>query len=150
MDLNLRLHSQILSLRERPYVEIARLSGLNDVQIIFQEILPNLLPYLAASFVGAVSGGLLAAVGLEALGLGPQTEPTLGMTITVTAPVDIPLSANAECYRRRGTPGKFRIKKGNGRYEFDASGPLLPYQGIFVEVYRPDLDQPDYDAGPES
>ena len=75
------IRSQVLSMRERPYIEIARLSGLNDVQIIFKEILPNLLPYLAASFVGAVSSGLLAAIGLEALGLGPQTEPTLGMTI---------------------------------------------------------------------
>ena len=43
--------------------------------------MPNLLPYLAASFVGAVSGAIMAAVGLEALGLGPQNEPTLGMTI---------------------------------------------------------------------
>jgi peptide/nickel transport system permease protein len=75
------IRSQVLSMRERPYVEIARLSGLNDLQIIFAEILPNLLPYLAAGFVGAVSAGILAAVGLEALGLGPQTEPTLGMTI---------------------------------------------------------------------
>ena len=75
------IRSQVLSMRERPYVEIARLSGLNDPQIIFAEILPNLLPFLAAGFVGAVSGGILAAIGLEALGLGPQTEPTLGMTI---------------------------------------------------------------------
>ncbi len=75
------IRSQVLSMRERPSVEIARLSGLNDLQIIFAEILPNLLPYLAAGFVGAVSAGILAAVGLEALGLGPQTEPTLGMTI---------------------------------------------------------------------
>ena len=75
------IRAQILTMRERPYVEIARLSGMNDLKIIVQELLPNLLPYLAASFVGAVSGAIMAAVGLEALGLGPQTEPTLGMTI---------------------------------------------------------------------
>ncbi len=75
------VRAQVLSMRERPYVEIARLSGMNDRQIIVKELLPNLLPYLAASFVGAVAGALLAAVGLEALGLGPQSEPTLGMTI---------------------------------------------------------------------
>ncbi len=75
------IRSQVLTLRERPFVEVARLSGLNHFEIIFKELLPNLLPYLAASFVGAVSAAVLAAIGLEALGLGPQSEPTLGMTI---------------------------------------------------------------------
>ena len=75
------IRAQVLTMRERPYVEIARLSGMNDVKIIVQELLPNLLPYLAASFVGAVSAAIMASVGLEALGLGPQHEPTLGMTI---------------------------------------------------------------------
>lgn len=75
------IRSQVLTLRERAFVEVARLSGLNHIEIIFKELLPNLLPYLAASFVGAVSAAVLAAIGLEALGLGPQTEPTLGMTI---------------------------------------------------------------------
>jgi len=36
---------------------------------------------LAAGFVGAVSAAVLASIGLEALGLGPQNEPTVGMTI---------------------------------------------------------------------
>jgi peptide/nickel transport system permease protein len=75
------IRAQVLTMRERPYVEIARLSGMGDAKIIAKELFPNLLPYLAASFVGAVSAAILAAVGLEALGLGPQTDPTLGMTI---------------------------------------------------------------------
>ena len=75
------IRAQVLTLRERSYVEIARLSGMGDIKIIFKELFPNLLPYLAASYVAAVSAAILAAVGLEALGLGPQTDPTLGMTI---------------------------------------------------------------------
>jgi len=75
------IRSQVLSIRERSYVQLARFSGMNGFEIIVKEILPNLLPYLAASFVGAVSAGILASIGLEALGLGPQNEPTLGMTI---------------------------------------------------------------------
>lgn len=75
------IRSQVLTLRERPFVEMARLSGVGDFKIIVQELFPNLLPYIAASFVGAVSAAILAAVGLEALGLGPQHDPTLGMTI---------------------------------------------------------------------
>lgn len=72
------IRSQTLSLRDRTFVEMARLSGQNSLEIIFFEILPNLFSYLAAAFVGAVSTGILAAVGLEVLGLGPQLIPTVG------------------------------------------------------------------------
>lgn len=75
------IRSQVLSMRERGYVQMARLSGMNTTQIILRELLPNLLPYLAASFVAAVSSAILASIGLEALGLGPQNDPTIGMTI---------------------------------------------------------------------
>jgi peptide/nickel transport system permease protein len=75
------IRSQVLSFRERAYVQMAKLSGMNGFEIIVRELIPNLLPYLAASFVGAVAGAVLASIGLEALGLGPQNEPTIGMTI---------------------------------------------------------------------
>ena len=75
------IRAQVLSMRERDYVDVARLSGLNNFEIIVKELMPNLLPYLASSFVGAVAAAILAAIGLEALGLGPQHQPTLGMTI---------------------------------------------------------------------
>jgi len=75
------IRSQTLSLRERLFVQVAKLSGQNDFEIITLQILPNLTAYLAASFVGAVSGGILASVGLEVLGLGPQNVPTIGRTL---------------------------------------------------------------------
>jgi peptide/nickel transport system permease protein len=75
------IRSQVLSLRERGYVQMARLSGASTFDIMFKEMMPNLLPYLAASFTGNVSANILAATGLEALGLGPTRIPTLGMTI---------------------------------------------------------------------
>lgn len=75
------IRAQTLSLRERGYVQIARLNGSSGVKLIFVEVLPNLLPFIAASFVIAVSNAMLATIGLEALGLGPQKDLTLGMTI---------------------------------------------------------------------
>lgn len=75
------IRSQVLSMRNRPYVEMAKLNGMNTFQIIGRELIPNLLPFLAASFVGAVGSAVLAMIGIEALGLGPQNSPTLGMTI---------------------------------------------------------------------
>lgn len=75
------IRSQVLSIRERSYVQVARLSGANAVQVIFKEIMPNLLPYLAATFVGTVSGGVLASVGLDLLGLSELDSNTLGVTL---------------------------------------------------------------------
>ena len=75
------IRAQVLSLRERGYVEVARLSGMSGPEIIFFELMPNLLPYLAATLVNAVSAAILASIGLEVLGLGPIDAPTLGMTL---------------------------------------------------------------------
>ena len=75
------IRSQVLTLRERGYVEVARLSGMSGPEIIFFEMMPNLLPYLGATLVNAVSAAILASIGLEVLGLGPLEEPTLGMTL---------------------------------------------------------------------
>jgi peptide/nickel transport system permease protein len=75
------IRAQVLTLRERGFIQVARLSGSSTPKIILVEIMPNLLPYLAAGFVAAVSAAVLASIGLEALGLGPQNQPTLGMTI---------------------------------------------------------------------
>jgi peptide/nickel transport system permease protein len=75
------IRSQVLTLRERGYIRMARLSGANLIDVIFFEMMPNMMPYIAASFTGNVSGAILASTGLEALGLGPTRIPTLGMTI---------------------------------------------------------------------
>lgn len=75
------IRAQVLTMRERAYIQVARLSGMNNLEVIVKELMPNLLPYLAACFVGATAGAVLASIGLEALGLGPQHLPTLGMTI---------------------------------------------------------------------
>lgn len=75
------IRAQVLSMRESGYVQMARLSGASTFSIMFKEIMPNLLPYLAASWIGNAAGAILAAIGLEVLGLGPQRVPTLGGTI---------------------------------------------------------------------
>jgi peptide/nickel transport system permease protein len=76
-----QIRAQVLSIRERPFIAVARASGASELELIFGEIMPNLLPYIAASFVGATSGAMLASVGLEALGLGTNDVHTLGTMI---------------------------------------------------------------------
>lgn len=75
------VRAQVLTLKERGYVQIAKLSGMTGREVIYKELLPNLLPYLVAGLVGSISAAVLAAIGLEMLGLGPFEAPTLGMTL---------------------------------------------------------------------
>ena len=72
------IRAQVLTLRERMFVEIARMSGEKGLYIVFFELLPNLMPFLLAAFVSSLIGAILAAVGLEFLGLGPTRISTLG------------------------------------------------------------------------
>lgn len=75
------IRAQTLSVRERAYVQVAKLNGVGELELILKEVLPNLLPYIVATFVATVSWAILTTIGLEALGLGPQNEYTLGMMI---------------------------------------------------------------------
>jgi peptide/nickel transport system permease protein len=75
------IRAQVLTARERAYIDIARLSGMSRPAIIVKEVLPNLLPYIVASLVGSVSAAVLASVGLEVLGLGSFDSLTIGMTL---------------------------------------------------------------------
>jgi peptide/nickel transport system permease protein len=72
----------VLSLRSRPYVELARATKLTDREIIFEELLPNLLPYIGVGMASASVGAILALAGLEIIGLGPSDALDLGILIS--------------------------------------------------------------------
>ena len=73
--------AQVLSLRSRPYVDLARVSNLSDLEIIFQELLPNVLPYIGLGFANAALGAIFALMGLEVIGLGPSETLSLGIML---------------------------------------------------------------------
>ncbi len=72
------LRLQAKSLRNRDYVAAARVAGERTYRIILVEILPNLLPLLAAMFLSAVVLAILSEAGLSYLGLGPSGSITWG------------------------------------------------------------------------
>lgn len=74
-----RIRAQVVSLKERPYVEFARVVGLGHIEIVFREIMPNLLPYVGVGFASAIVGSMLAEAGMEMMGFGPVGVCTLGM-----------------------------------------------------------------------
>jgi peptide/nickel transport system permease protein len=81
MGPTLVVRAQVMTMKERQFVSVAKLSGVSDMGIIFKEILPNLLPFIAAAFVGQVFSAVFASFYLAILGLGPLREPLLGNLI---------------------------------------------------------------------
>lgn len=72
------LRAQARSLRTREYVAAARVAGEKGLRIICVEILPNLVPLIAAQLIGGVMTAVLGEAGLSYLGLGPTGSVTLG------------------------------------------------------------------------
>jgi peptide/nickel transport system permease protein len=66
------VRSMVLSIREREYVEAARMVGVSDLRIMFRHILPNSLSPIIVQATLGVGGAILFAAALGFLGLGAQ------------------------------------------------------------------------------
>jgi peptide/nickel transport system permease protein len=64
------LRSQAIALRDRTFVEAARVSGEGRWHIVRSHIVPNMLGIMVANFFGAAMFAVLAEAGLEFIGLG--------------------------------------------------------------------------------
>jgi peptide/nickel transport system permease protein len=71
------LRAQTLSLRNRDFVEAARVSGEGRLRIMLVEVLPNLIPIIAASFLFTTLYAIGAYVAIAFLGLAgsPSSSP---------------------------------------------------------------------------
>ncbi|HLZ95077.1 MAG TPA: dipeptide/oligopeptide/nickel ABC transporter permease/ATP-binding protein [Candidatus Dormibacteraeota bacterium] len=71
------LRAQTLSLRNRDFVEASRVSGERPLRIILAEVLPNLIPIVAASFLFTTLYAIYAYIAISFLGLAgaPTADP---------------------------------------------------------------------------
>ena len=76
-----QVRAQVLTLKERDYVEAARSLDLGLFHIIFREILPNMRSYIVIHFVQGMTGAIYAQVALIVLGLVPFTGNNWAKTI---------------------------------------------------------------------
>jgi peptide/nickel transport system permease protein len=72
------VRAQVLTLRERAFVERARALGAGDGYIIKTHILPNTLPLIFANTVLIVAVAILSEAALSFLGLGDPTRISWG------------------------------------------------------------------------
>src|SRR5690554_316042 len=72
------VRGQVLSERERPYVEASIALGFPTRRVLFREIIPNILGPVIVQATFGVAGAILAEAALSFLGLGPQDLPSWG------------------------------------------------------------------------
>jgi peptide/nickel transport system permease protein len=72
------IRSQVLTLRQRAFVEAARVSGASDMRILFVHVMPNILPL--ALVYGSISIGwaILTEASISFLGFGPSDSISWG------------------------------------------------------------------------
>jgi peptide/nickel transport system permease protein len=73
------VRAQTFSLVSRDFVDIARLSGRNSMQIITREIAPNMSSYLLMMFILLFGNAVLIGATLDFIGLGPSDAMSLGL-----------------------------------------------------------------------
>ena len=75
------VRAQTLSLKNREFVLVARMSGASGLRIMVGEILPNMFSYAIMVFILQFGGAILYAIGLDFLGLGPTKGISLGLIL---------------------------------------------------------------------
>ncbi|CAB4680594.1 MAG: ABC transporter permease subunit [Actinobacteria bacterium] len=77
------VRGEFLSLREREFVDAARVAGASNSRIIFKHILPNSVGVIIVSTTLLLSGAILTETGLSFLGFGVQyPDVSLGVLIS--------------------------------------------------------------------
>jgi peptide/nickel transport system permease protein len=75
------LRAQALTLRNRDFVQAAKVAGESTWRIVFGELMPNMISRIAAAFVFVFYVALLVDAGLEFLGLGDTAHTSWGQTL---------------------------------------------------------------------
>ncbi len=68
------IRAEVLSLKKRDYIEAAFMLDLPMMHVIFREILPNMMGFIAANFTLLMRAAIYAQVGLVFLGLLPLDQ----------------------------------------------------------------------------
>lgn len=70
-----------MQIRAEGFISLAQARGYSSARIIWRHLLPQIMPYLFASFIFAMPSAILAEAGLSFLGLGDPSLPTWGQML---------------------------------------------------------------------
>ncbi len=86
MTLARLIRGEVLSLREREFIQAARVMGVPTRQILFKELLPNMVAPIVVSISLGLPGFVAAEAGLSYLGIGVSGKPSWGQTVNNAVP----------------------------------------------------------------
>jgi len=75
------LRGQALTLKNRDFIQAAKVSGESTWRIVFGELMPNMISRIAAGFVLVFYIAILVEAGLEFLGLGDSAKASWGVSL---------------------------------------------------------------------
>ncbi|MEM1985258.1 MAG: ABC transporter permease [Nitrososphaeria archaeon] len=77
------VRAEVLSIKEREYVQAAKVLGARNLDIMFNEILPNVMPPVLVAAALQMSDAILAEAGLSFLGLGDPSTASWGRILAI-------------------------------------------------------------------
>ena len=75
------IRSRVLALKEEGFIEAAEVLGLSNLHIIFREMLPNILSYIAITYIREIISSIYAYVGIFFLGVLPYEPANWGIML---------------------------------------------------------------------
>jgi len=75
------IRAQTLSLKQRPFIEAAKVAGASHVRIIFRHIMPNVLPLAFLYMTFRVTSAIIIEAALAFLGFGDPSTVSWGMML---------------------------------------------------------------------
>ena len=98
------VRSQTLSLRDRPFVDRARVAGTGPAAIMWMHILPNVVPQIVANGALVVAGAIATETALAFIGLGDPLQPSWGTLLFLAQRAG---AASSGAWWYVGAPGMF-------------------------------------------
>jgi peptide/nickel transport system permease protein len=77
------IRSQTLSESRRDYIDAAKALGMGSCEIMFRELLPNIIPVVTANMVMVITASMLTEASMSFLGIGDPTLVSWGKMLSI-------------------------------------------------------------------
>jgi peptide/nickel transport system permease protein len=78
------IRTQVLTIKHKEFIEASKILGLRKIDIIMNDIIPNIISFIAVNFIVIMKDAIMASVGLMYLGLVPFQGNHWGMMIQLS------------------------------------------------------------------